>query len=125
MEVRPGMSQPHHPVSPGGSGDGHHPSGRPAADAPRSRRQLLMSGATAFAASVLGVFGLAVGAAAKNGDPLRAGERTHGEPANDHRIEQGTRAPGQGLESGWGGAAWLRQLAGGRRCAGRSLVGEG
>ena len=46
------------------------------ADAARSRRQLLRGGATAFAASVLGVFGVAMGAAARNGDPLRAGDRT-------------------------------------------------
>jgi hypothetical protein len=50
--------------------------GSRAADVPRSRRGLLRGGATALVASVLGVFGVAIGAAAKNGDPLRAGEKT-------------------------------------------------
>jgi hypothetical protein len=49
---------------------------REAVEPRRSRRDLLRGGATALVASVLGVIGVAMGASAKNGDPLRAGEKT-------------------------------------------------
>lgn len=45
-------------------------------EAPRTRRDLLRTGGAALAASLLGVLGVAAGTAAKNGDPLRAGDRT-------------------------------------------------
>ena len=45
-------------------------------DTPSSRRDVLRTGGTALIASVLGVLGLASVTAAKNGDPLRVGDKT-------------------------------------------------
>ena len=45
-------------------------------DVRRTRRDLLTSGSVAVVASLLGVLGVAMRASAKNGDPLRAGEKT-------------------------------------------------
>ena len=45
-------------------------------DSPRSRRELLRSGGAAAIVGLLGVFGVATSAAAKNGQAVRAGEKT-------------------------------------------------
>jgi len=45
-------------------------------ETPASRRDVLRTGGAALVASVLGVLGLASVTAAKNGDPLRAGDKT-------------------------------------------------
>lgn len=45
-------------------------------EAPRTRRDLLRTGAAAAAASLLGVLGLTTAGQAKNGDAVRAGQRT-------------------------------------------------
>lgn len=55
------------------------PAGEPArdsSDAPRSRREFLRTGGIAAAASLLGVLGVGAGASARNGDTVRAGEKT-------------------------------------------------
>jgi hypothetical protein len=57
-----------------------HPEAAPgqaaSVDTPSSRRDVLRTGGTALVASVLGVLGLASVTAAKNGDPLRVGDKT-------------------------------------------------
>ena len=67
------------------SGDGPAGPGETA-----SRRDLLRSGGAALLASLLGVFGVAVGAAAKNGDALRAGDRT---TASRATVLESTKGP--------------------------------
>ncbi len=52
------------------------PSGEQDPLASSSRRDLLRAGGTALLSSLLGVFGLAAVVSAKNGDPVRAGEKT-------------------------------------------------
>jgi hypothetical protein len=48
----------------------------PSAEAPSSRRELLQAGGVALVASLLGVLGVATSTSAKNGEPVRAGDRT-------------------------------------------------
>jgi len=64
------------------------PTGSPA-DPPRTRRDLLRRGSVAAAASVLGVLGVASGASAKNGDPVRAGENTSATKATTLESRKG------------------------------------
>jgi hypothetical protein len=56
-----------------------------------SRRDLLRSGGTALLASLLGVVGLSVGASAKNGDALRAGDRA---TASRATVLESSKGPG-------------------------------
>ena len=55
----------------------HSPLGQPApAETPTTRRHVLRSGGAATLAGLLGVLGLASVASAKNGDPLRVGDKS-------------------------------------------------
>ena len=49
-----------------------------AIEEPRSRRDMLRNGGAAAVAALLGVFGVATTTAAKNGSPIRAGEKNFG-----------------------------------------------
>ena len=55
-----------------------------------SRRDLLRTGGTALVASLLGVLGVAATTSAKNGDPLRAGEKT---TATKATLLEATKGP--------------------------------
>jgi len=52
------------------------PPGVQAPELPSSRRDMLRAGGTALIASLLGVFGLGAVTSAKNGEPVRAGDKT-------------------------------------------------
>jgi len=71
-----------------------------AADEPRTRRQLLTAGGIAAIAGVLGAFGLANPVAAKNGDPIRAGQKT---AATKSTSLVGRKGPGFSVRVGGGG----------------------
>lgn len=75
------------------------------ADAPRTRRELLRSSSVAAVASLLGVFGVAVAGSAKNGDEIRAGEKTTATKATSLESRKGPAfqarvagGPGVGLK---------------------------
>ena len=73
------------------------------AELSRSRRDLLRGGATAAIASLLGVFGVALGVAAKNGDPVRLGEKNTATKPTSLESSKGPAL--QARVSGRGGVA--------------------
>jgi hypothetical protein len=90
-----------------------------AADEPRTRRQLLTAGGIAAIAGVLGVFGLADPAAARNGDPIRAGQKTASTRPTSLVGRKGT---GFGVRVGGAGrTAALRGQASSRQ--GKGVIG--
>ena len=61
-----------------------------APDADASRRDLLRTGGAALAASLLGVVGITVGASARNGQPVRAGDTS---TASQSTVLESSRTP--------------------------------
>jgi hypothetical protein len=82
-----------------------------AADAPRTRRDVLRAGAAASIAALLGVLGIATSSAAKNGDAIRAGSKT-------------TASKPTTLESGRGPALLVRATGSGDAVALRGASGS-
>ena len=80
------------------------------AEVPRSRRDLLRAGGVATIAGLLGVFGVATASSAKNGDSIRAGQRT-------------TASKSTTLESKRGPALLVRNTGGGEAVALRGVSG--
>ena len=68
-----------------------------AEDSPRrSRRELLRLGGAAGLAGLLGLFGRSLPAQARNGDALRAGQKT---TANKPTVVEGSRSPALGVRN--------------------------
>lgn len=68
----------------------------------RSRRDLLRSGAAAAAAGLVGVFGIATGTAAGNGDAVRAGRKT---TASRPTMLESRRGPALHVRASGGGGS--------------------
>ena len=89
-------------------------------DQPRTRRDLMRAGAAAAIAGVFGVFGTAQVTSAKNGSPLRAGERT---TAGKTTTLDSTRGPALQVRSTPSGdGIGVRGIATGRKGVGISGV---
>ena len=80
-----------------------------AAEAPRTRRELLVAGSAAAVAGLLGVLGVSRSAEAKNGDAVRAGEKTSATKPTTLESRKGpafqARVSGSGQSVGVRGAA--------------------
>jgi hypothetical protein len=86
----------------------------------RSRRDLIRAGAAAAVAGILGVFGSAQVVSAKNGQPVRAGERT---TATKVTIIDSNKAPALQVRSTLSGqGVGLRAIASGRKAVGVNAV---
>lgn len=84
--------------------------GSATAETPRSRRDLLRTGGAATIAALLGVLGIAGTSTAKNGDAVRAGQKT-------------TASKSTSLESRRGPALLVRNTGGGEAVALRGVSG--
>jgi hypothetical protein len=89
-------------------------------DQPRTRRDLMRAGAAAAIAGVFGVLGTAQIASAKNGSPLRAGERTTAGKTTTLDSKQGPALQVRSTPSGEG--VGVRGIATGRKGVGISGV---